>query len=130
MHHMGHEKGGRWYIQKGLILCGKAVKSVFKFLHCQFLLIASHTLSSVLFIEGFPEWIAFRRFTAKSEVSVLKFYMGFVHWIIPESLCNHSNNFCDWTPKLEAKLAAYSLQMWQLHNIQVHSTASHCWFKK
>jgi hypothetical protein len=54
-------------------------------------------------------WIAFNGFSAIFDLSVPHSYLGFTHWIIPESLLNHSNSFRWWMSRFETKLDACPL---------------------
>ena len=51
-------------------------------------------------------WITFNRFSA---TFVLHFYLCCTHCIVPKSLLNYLNSFCEGTFKLNAKFDAHSL---------------------
>lgn len=73
----------------------------------------------------FRSWITFDIFPAKNEL-LSRNFLRFSHWIILESLLNHSNIFSGWRNKFQRKLGAYSPWIRRTHNAQTNSIASHC----
>jgi hypothetical protein len=80
------------------------------------------TFSGILLVEGLQRTsIAFNGLPAIYEASLQQFFLSFAHWIIPESLLNHTDSFRGRMSEFEAKREADS---WSTRSVTVNTTVT------